>query len=134
MIILEEQSSLIFRPDRLRDTELLEINRIGHQRPDFPLLRWILLDLSAVEKIELTAEGVRQAARLDAAGYARNPGLRIALIASSAVMTGMTNLCRANFEIHGKDQRWQIEVFTDEHQARAWLVDEASGSANTSDS
>lgn len=35
MIILEEQSSLIFRPDRLRDTELLEINRIGHQRPDF---------------------------------------------------------------------------------------------------
>lgn len=98
------------------------------------MLRWILLDLSAVEKIELTAEGVRQAARLDAAGYARNPGLRIALIASSAVMTGMTNLCRANFEIHGKDQRWQIEVFTDEHQARAWLVDEASGSANTSDS
>ena len=68
MRILDEEDGLVFRVDSLGDTELLQINNIGHQRLGLPNLRWVLIDLSTVEKIELTAECVRQAARLDAAG------------------------------------------------------------------
>lgn len=114
-------NGMIFKCSRFSDAEMLEINRYTHAQPDLEHLDFSLLDLSDVERSEITIPGVRLNAELDARNLARNPDFRIAAVASGPVYLGFANVYRAYFEHANPEQQWPIVVFKTLPDAWEWL-------------
>lgn len=98
--------------------ELLQSNFdiFGDER--FDDLRYQIVDLTAVEKVEVTESHMRKVAHLDMAAARSNPRVKIAVVAAD--QDGQFLSDTYDKYTNGKSP-WFTQVFTNISEAEAWV-------------
>lgn len=117
----EFQHGLLFQLQSLSGAELQAMGEATFTHPDFERLQHVTIDIRGVDFNELTSTDVRLAAFEDAQHIQRNPGLKIAVIASGSVYTGFANIYRAHLEHFSGSKHWPIQLFKDLDSAMLWV-------------
>ena len=97
--------------------EIIQSNEEIYGDPRFDDLRYQLVDLTQVERFEVSDKEMRQMAYLDAAAARTNPRIRLAVIA-----TGESG--RSVFDAYAKNIKnpvWKHELFSSRKNAEDWL-------------
>lgn len=101
----------------LTGEELLNSNFeiFGDKR--FDDIRYQIVDLTAVEKVEVTESHMRKVAHLDMAAARTNPRVKVAVVTNNSAGRGLTSAY--NQYTDGKSP-WVSETFTTLPEAEAW--------------
>lgn len=101
----------------LTDPELLEHKRTLTRDQQFRPGMVELSDVRGVERLDVTAEGVRQFVAQDAQDSDRLSGYRLAIVASQDLVFGMARM----YEILTEKNALRVRIFRDMDEARVWL-------------
>lgn len=101
------------------DRELIDAYVALVEAPDYDPTLDDLVDASAVARVEVTPDGVREVARVIATMDARNPGTRIAIVAPGGSAFVMARLFTFYREAQGAPARHR--VFRDAAEAGSWV-------------
>ncbi|MFH1501699.1 MAG: hypothetical protein ABIG03_01500 [Candidatus Eisenbacteria bacterium] len=99
------------------DDDLLRCNRELYDDPRFVSIRYELVDFLAVDGLAAGADVVRRVARMDKEQSARNPDVRVAIVAKAPLVRGLSQL----YALSAGETPWVTELFETEEGARAWL-------------
>ena len=100
------------------DEDLIAEQWEVYANPLFPAMKYLIVDLSLVEKFAVSSETVRTVAVSDKRASETNPDVKIAVITSAAVIRGMSNIYAITHEVSGGS--WTTKIFEREEDARAW--------------
>lgn len=101
----------------LTDQELLEHKRRLAQDPNFKSGMRELSDVSEIEKLEVTPEGITRFVMQDKADVMSLGDFKLAIVASADEVFGMARM----YQIFTEKNIPRIGVFRDLEEARAWL-------------
>jgi hypothetical protein len=101
--------------------DIVEVNREVIADRRFRDIEYELLDLTKVRHFTATHETIRIVAEMDVEAYKINPNVRVAIIATELVMTGLKRMYEAYMELAGGRAVWNVEVFETEEAGRNWL-------------
>ncbi|MEE4361695.1 MAG: hypothetical protein V2I63_09245 [Pseudomonadales bacterium] len=91
------------------------------QHPGYVYDRNELYDLREARYDDLSSRGMRELAALNATLFDGHPDHRSAILVSEALMFGLSRVFRA----HAGERGDNVEIFTDQAAAVAWLQDPA---------
>ncbi len=104
----------------LLDEDSIAANEELHASPLLPVMKYLIIDFSLIEKFDLSSERVRITADRDRIAAETNPDMKIAVITSTAFVRGMANMYATYHELKGGS--WTSKIFECEEDARAWAV------------
>ena len=104
------------------DDELIAANAEVNASPLLAAMKYMILDFSMIEKFDVSTATVRALAASDRRAAAINPDVRIAIITSSPLMRGMSNMYAIEQEAGEGGSSWTTQLFEREEDARAWAV------------
>jgi quinol monooxygenase YgiN len=82
-------------------------------------LQYAIVDFALVEKLQASADELREVARRDIEAAARTPGIALAFISSTKAVFGLIRM----YEVFADDLHLRTEVFRTMPEAKAWLKD-----------
>ncbi len=101
----------------LTEEEVLRSNQDVYEDSRFRSIRYMIVDLRAVERFAASAATVRQVSRTDAAYAPFNPHIRVAMVADTDLTRGMATVYRMACDEEG----WDVEIFDTVEEARSWI-------------
>jgi hypothetical protein len=101
----------------MSDDDVLRANLDLYDDPRFPSIRYQIADFQLVDAFTATAQTVRKLSRMDREQSARNPLMKVAIVASSPLTRGIASL----YVLSAADTPWSIKVFDALDDAREWL-------------
>ncbi len=104
------------------DDELIAANAEVNASPLLAAMKYMILDFSMIEKFDVSTATVRALADSDRRAAAINPDVRIAIITSSPLMRGMSNMYAIAQGAGEGGTSWTTQLFEREEDARAWAV------------
>jgi hypothetical protein len=104
----------------LLDEDSIAVNEELNASPLLPVMKYQIIDFSAIEEFDLSSERVRITAGQDRFAAETNPDMKIAVITSSPLVRGMTNMYAIYHAVKGGS--WTTKIFECEEDARAWAV------------
>jgi len=102
------------------DEDSIAVNEELNASPLLPLMKYQIVDFSLIEKFDLSSERIWITAERDRIAAETNPDMKIAVIATSALIRGLTNMYARAHEAKGGS--WVTKIFEREEDARAWAV------------
>ena len=108
--------------ESLTGDEVLKTISDFFERPDFPSLKYWLIDRSSCLDYSLTPEDVQRIAALHAKGVEKNPELILALVSGNDHQFGMSRM----FEATTRDDAFETEVFRSRDDALQWIYSHPS--------
>jgi len=108
----------------LKDGELIDALRRQFDRPaEFKQLTYLLLDFSAVTRMNLKDKTTDSIAELCAAAERINPELLVAMVAYFSMTSGIDLIQRMTglYELFQHRSGWESLVFRTKPEARRWL-------------
>ena len=119
--LIWEQEGVVFRfSGVVSDEELIASNDEVYASPDFPAMKYEIVDFTVIDKLDVSAEAVRRVARMDRVASETNADVRVAIITSEMFILGMSRMYGLGHESEGGS--WTTEVFESEEDARAWAI------------
>ncbi len=116
-----EPLGVVFRASSvILDEDSIAANEELYASPLFPVMKYVIIDYSLIEKFDLSSELMRIGADRDRIAAETNPDMKIAVIATTALMRGLTNMYALTHEAKGGS--WVTKIFECEEDARAWAV------------
>jgi hypothetical protein len=116
-----EPLGVVFRGSGvILDEDSIAANEELHANPLLPVMKYVIIDYSLIEKFDLSSELTRMGADRDRIAAETNPDVKIAIITSSAFVRGMANMYAIYHEVKGGS--WTTKIFECEEDARAWAV------------
>jgi hypothetical protein len=97
--------------------ELIESNEEIYGDPRFDDLRYQLVDLTEVERFDVSDTDIRKLAFFDAAAARSNPRIRLGIIASDTSGRAISDAYRASIQ----DATWEHRFFEEREAAEQWL-------------
>lgn len=94
----------------------------GHSLSNFDDLRYFIIDMMDVTQIEYGVEDIEKVAALDFAASKTNAHVKVALAATDENITALSYL----YESETAKSPWEIRVFQNVDEARAWVEQEPS--------
>jgi hypothetical protein len=110
----------------VRGAEFIAMNRRIYAADFLPRLRYQIVDISRVERHEVSAAEIQLCARQDREAAAQNPQLLIAVVAGDQLGFGLARM----WEAYADDPVLKTRVYKSIEDARAWV--ESQSSAPTS--
>jgi len=102
----------------MSDDDVLRANLDLYGDSRFPSIHYQIADFRGVDAFTATAETVRKLSRMDREQSARNPLMKVAIVASSPLTRGIASL----YVLSAGDTPWSIQVFDALDGAREWLA------------
>ena len=102
------------------DEELIAATEEVTASPLLPAMKYLIVDFSMIEKLDVSSAAVRLVADLDRRAAETNPDVKVAIITSAVFLRGMSNMYALEHEATGGS--WTTEVFEREEDARAWAA------------
>ena len=102
------------------DVDLVAATEEVNASSRFPVMKYQIVDFSAIEKFDVSAATVRAVAASDRRSAETNPDVKVAIITSEVFLRGMSNIYAIEHEVAGGS--WTTEVFESEEDARAWAA------------
>ncbi len=102
------------------DEDSIAANEELNASPLLPVMKYQIVDFSLIEKFDLSSERIWITAERDRIAAETNPDMKIAVIATSALIRGLTNMYALTHEAKGGS--WVTKIFEREEDARAWAV------------
>ena len=119
--VIWEHEGLVFRfSGVVSDEELIASNDEVYTNRRFPAMKYQIVDFSAIDKFDVSANAVRQVADMDRRASETNPDVRVAIITSAIFVRGMSNMYALGHEARGGS--WITELFESEENARTWAI------------
>ncbi len=116
-----EPLGVVFRGSgAILDEDSIAANEELHASPLLPVMKYQIVDFSLIEKFDLSSERIWITAERDRIAAETNPDMKIAVIATSALIRGLTNMYALSHEAKGGS--WVTKIFEREEDARAWAV------------
>ena len=106
----------------ITDEDILTINRVMMSDPRARSTRYQIADFSDVTEMKVSREVVTSIARMDSEWAKEIPKIRKAIIASTPVIRGWSNVYAHSHEADGGT--WETRLFENEAEARAWAMNE----------
>ncbi|MFP4157421.1 MAG: hypothetical protein ACLFU4_07365 [Opitutales bacterium] len=97
--------------------ELIQSNEDIYGDPRFDDLRYQLVDLTQVERFEVSESDIRKLAFFDAAAARSNPRIRLGIIAGNASGRAISDAYRGSIQ----NPPWEHQVFETREAAEHWL-------------
>lgn len=106
----------------LTGNELLQSNLeiFGDER--FDDIRYQIVDLTAVNAMEVTGKHMRKIAHLDMAAARTNPRVRVAVVTTSEGGIDITDIYN---QYTAEKSPWQTKIFSTREAAEAWVSQSA---------
>jgi head-tail adaptor len=101
--------------------ELIEANQEVYEDERFRLIRFQVVDLTQVERFDVTPADMRIVARNDHAAARLNPSVRVAVAATDE----MVRVLSLYYEGQISDSTWDQQVFDTPTAAKQWAAGEA---------
>ena len=101
----------------LSDDDVLRSNLEIYDDARFDTIRYQILNLLEVKEFAASAGAMRTVSRMDKDQAVRNPNVKVAIVATAALIRGMANV----YTLSGGDNFWEVQVFENEADARAWV-------------
>ena len=102
------------------DEELIAATKEVYASPLLPVMKYLIVDFSLTEKLAVSSEIVLSVANSDQRASKTNPDVKVAIITSSPLVRGLSNVYAATHEVKGGS--WTTKIFECEENARAWAV------------
>jgi len=118
-LIWEDRGVLHRYWDVVTGDELVQSNHNLYSDPKFKSIEYALAIFSKSVVLKASSTEVRLVAKSDAEASKRNPKLVIAIVGNQAVIRGLANLYRLQYEAIGGP--WKVQYFETEEAARRWL-------------
>ena len=83
--------------------------------------KYAIVDFNSVTDFPIDTNTIREIAKSDTRAYKINPDMKLAVVASKLVMTGIANMYKTYFELSNADKSWEMNVFESEADAREWI-------------
>ncbi len=119
--IIEDQGIYTIFSGLLTSHDLINSNNEIYQTPNFSNQKYQLLNFNNVKEFPVESSAVRTVAEQDSIYYKINPNLKVAIVANTQVVKGLTNMYKTYFELSNNETSWEIEYFETEEAARAWV-------------
>ena len=97
--------------------DCLDADKEMHEAPNYEESRFGIVDFTAMEKMSITSEAIRQIAQDDLVHSSRIPDLRVAFIAATPIAVGFARMWQ-NLSMEGV---WVSEIFETRAEAENWL-------------
>lgn len=102
----------------MSDDDVLQANLDLYDDSRFTTIRYQIADFTGVIALTASARTIRKLSWMDKEQSARNPGVRVAIIAATPLTLGIASIYR----LSAGDTPWAIQVFATEDDARDWLA------------
>ena len=102
------------------DGDLVASNNEVYANPLFPTMTYQIVDFSVIEEFGVSSETIRVVAEMDRRAAESNPAVKAAIIATTTLLRGMSNMYALNHEAMGGT--WVVKFFESEKEARAWAT------------
>lgn len=104
--------------DVLKGAWLVENMKLHNRQIDFGRLRYQIVDLSQLDRLEMTTEQLRQVAEVDRGiAHLKRPDFQLAILLGSDTMTGITRM----WETYLNMPENNAKIFYNMGQVREWL-------------
>ena len=100
--------------------EIVEVKAEVFDDPRIREISYQIADFTQLEKLEVSADAVREVAVIDRRLSEVNPDVRVAVITSESFVRGISNLYALTHDSLGGN--WITEAFEYEEDARAWAM------------
>ncbi|MBD3348982.1 MAG: hypothetical protein GF400_07280 [Candidatus Eisenbacteria bacterium] len=101
----------------MTDDDVLRANLELYDDPRFESLRYEIADFTRVAKFAAGADSIRKLSQLDKKQSARNPDVKVAIVATAPLMRGIARM----YALASGDSPWDTRIFETESEAREWL-------------
>src|SRR5690606_25614412 len=82
-------------------------------------LRYQIIDLRQVERMDITAEQIQRIAEADREAAERGPGAKVAIVANHDLTIGLSRI----YLIHARSDKLESRIFCSLDEARSWIGD-----------
>ena len=100
--------------------ELLESNRKVYSDSRFAERHYQLVDLSQVERFDVTSDDMIRLAENDHTAALSNPDVKVAVVARDELI----RMLSLYYEAESSDSPWEQQVFDTLSEARAWVQED----------
>ena len=97
--------------------EMFASNVEIYEDPRFPDIQYGIVNYLAVDHYNVSSDAIFNLATMDKVASQRNPHLKLAVIATTQLLKGLTRM----WELSGGSSVWEYKIFEDETSAREWL-------------
>lgn len=108
----------------MSDDDVLRSNQELYEDSRFETIKYEIADLTHIARFAATAETVRKLTHMDAEQSARNANIKVAILATEALVLGIANM----YALAATESPWETRVFSSEEEAREWLAPDSESS------
>jgi hypothetical protein len=101
----------------LTNRDVIEANLAIYGDPRFDDLRYQIVDLSGVERFDVSNEALQEAAAMDEAAALNNPNLVVAVVATGEEAMDVAE----TYEAAMGSSRWKVRIFRSMKEAEQWV-------------
>jgi len=112
----DEGIRAVFR-GTVTDDEFFQGSLKIYEDERFPAIRYQLVDVLLVEDVAVSSNTIRRVAAMDKEQSARNPNVRVAVVARTPLIRGLSRM----YELSSGETSWVTQLFETEAEARSWL-------------
>ena len=100
--LIWEHEGVVFRfSGVVSDEDLLASNDDVYTSPDFPVMKYQIVDFSVIDELGVSPDAVRRVAWMDQMASEINPDVRVAIITSASFVQGMSRMYATGHEAQG---------------------------------
>lgn len=99
------------------DQDIISCCMEFYDDPKFLDIRYLMADYSAISNFNVNSDTIFDVAQMDKDASEKNPYIKVATIASSQLLKGITRM----WELSGGTTVWESQLFDSEVSAREWL-------------
>lgn len=99
------------------DQEMITSYKEFYDNHSYEGIQYLLTDYSGVTNFNVRSDTIYNMGQIDKDASAKYPHIKVAIIATSQLLKGMTRM----WELSGGSTSWDSKIFEDEASAREWL-------------
>ena len=107
--------------ETLTNDDLLISTKKLYADPRYPNINYTINDFNAVTEFPIDSSVVRQVAEIDAKHSKINPNIKVAIVANSQVIKGLTKMYQTYFELSIEQDTPFVKIFETVDDARKWI-------------
>jgi len=117
----EEKGVYWIFSETLTNDDLLVSTKKLYSDPRYPSIKYTINDFNAVTSFPIESSMVRQVAEIDAEYSKVNPNVKVAVVANSQVIKGLTKMYQTYFELSIENDTPFVKIFETVDDARKWI-------------
>jgi hypothetical protein len=116
--IIWESEGVHFRQDgKITGEDLVSCASSLCENERLPELKYKIVEFIEGADFEADADSIRRVSAVDRKGATKNPNLKVAVVATSALIVGMARM----YELSAGEGMWETRIFETLDEARQWV-------------